>query len=102
VADRGYFKSEQILACHDAGITAYVTKETSGPRLTGVSITMHSSITRQKTNTFGRLETLQQDQHLQTQLHPGRVHGRKLDHSNWIFFSYVINSEIACPLTVID
>jgi hypothetical protein len=24
VADRGYFKSEQILACHDAGITAYV------------------------------------------------------------------------------
>lgn len=23
VADRGYFKSEQILACHDAGITAY-------------------------------------------------------------------------------
>ena len=22
VADRGYFKSEQILACHDAGITA--------------------------------------------------------------------------------
>jgi len=26
VADRGYFKSEQILACHDAGITAYVPK----------------------------------------------------------------------------
>lgn len=24
VADRGYLKSEQILACHDAGITAYV------------------------------------------------------------------------------
>lgn len=26
VADRGYFKREQILACHDAGITAYVPK----------------------------------------------------------------------------
>ncbi|PQP00716.1 IS5/IS1182 family transposase [Pseudomonas frederiksbergensis] len=26
VADRGYFKSEQILACHDANITAYVPK----------------------------------------------------------------------------
>lgn len=24
VADRGYFKSEQILGCHDAGITAYL------------------------------------------------------------------------------
>lgn len=26
VADRGYFKSEEILACHNAGITAYVPK----------------------------------------------------------------------------
>ncbi len=26
VADRGYFKSEKILACHNAGITAYVLK----------------------------------------------------------------------------
>ncbi|MBC2688846.1 MULTISPECIES: IS1182 family transposase [Pseudomonas] len=26
VADRGYFKSEEILACHDADITAYVPK----------------------------------------------------------------------------
>ncbi|MBU0812554.1 MAG: IS1182 family transposase [Gammaproteobacteria bacterium] len=26
VADRGYFKSEEILACHDANITAYVPK----------------------------------------------------------------------------
>lgn len=26
VAYRGYFKSEEILACHDAGITAYVPK----------------------------------------------------------------------------
>ena len=26
VADRGYFKSEEILACHDAGITAYLPK----------------------------------------------------------------------------
>jgi hypothetical protein len=26
VADRGYFKSKEILACHDAGITAYVSK----------------------------------------------------------------------------
>jgi len=26
VADRGYFKSEEILACHDAGIVAYVPK----------------------------------------------------------------------------
>ncbi len=36
VADRGYFKSEQILACHDAGITAYVTKPmTSGAKADG-------------------------------------------------------------------
>ena len=26
VADRGYFKSEEILACHDAGITTYLPK----------------------------------------------------------------------------
>ncbi len=26
VADQGYFKSEEILTCHDAGITAYVPK----------------------------------------------------------------------------
>ena len=26
VADRGYFKSEEILACHEAGITAIVPK----------------------------------------------------------------------------
>lgn len=26
VADRGYFKGEEILACHDAGITAFVAK----------------------------------------------------------------------------
>lgn len=26
MADRGYFKSEEILACHDANITAYVPK----------------------------------------------------------------------------
>jgi transposase len=36
VADRGYFKSEQILACHDAGITAYVPKRmTSGAKADG-------------------------------------------------------------------
>ena len=36
VADRGYFKSEQILACHDAGITAYVPKlMTSGAKADG-------------------------------------------------------------------
>ena len=36
VADRGYFKSEQILACHDAGITAYVPKPmTSGAKAGG-------------------------------------------------------------------
>ncbi len=38
VADRGCFRSEEILACHDAGITAYVPKPmTSGARATGVS-----------------------------------------------------------------
>lgn len=26
IADRGYFKSEEVLACHDAGIIAYVPK----------------------------------------------------------------------------
>ena len=26
IADRGYFKSEEILACHEAGITAIVPK----------------------------------------------------------------------------
>ncbi|RMR79862.1 IS1182 family transposase [Pseudomonas coronafaciens] len=36
VADRGYFKSEQVLACHDAGITAYVPKPmTSGAKADG-------------------------------------------------------------------
>ncbi len=36
VADRGYFKSEQILGCHDAGITAYVPKPmTSGAKADG-------------------------------------------------------------------
>lgn len=36
VADRGCFKSEQILACHDAGITAYVPKPmTSGAKADG-------------------------------------------------------------------
>lgn len=36
VADRGYFKSEEILACHDANITAYVPKPmTSAARAKG-------------------------------------------------------------------
>ncbi|QHF09579.1 IS1182 family transposase [Pseudomonas syringae] len=36
VADRGYFKSEQVLACHDAGITAYVPEPmTSGAKADG-------------------------------------------------------------------
>lgn len=36
VADRGYFKSEEILACHDANITAYVPKPmTSGAKADG-------------------------------------------------------------------
>ncbi|MGR4043383.1 IS1182 family transposase [Pseudomonas sp. 910_21] len=36
VADRGYFKSEEILACHEANITAYVPKPmTSGAKADG-------------------------------------------------------------------
>lgn len=36
VADRGYFKSEEILACHEAGITAFVPKAlTSGATAAG-------------------------------------------------------------------
>jgi len=36
IADRGYFKSEQILACHEAGITAIVPKtKTSGAKFDG-------------------------------------------------------------------
>jgi transposase len=36
VADRGYFKSEENLACHDANITAYVPKPmTSGAKADG-------------------------------------------------------------------
>lgn len=36
VADRGYFKSEEILACHEAGITAIVPKSiTSGAKADG-------------------------------------------------------------------
>jgi transposase len=36
IADRGYFKSEEILACHEAGITAYVPKcVTSGAKADG-------------------------------------------------------------------
>ena len=30
IADRGYFKGEEILACHEAGITALVPKPHSG------------------------------------------------------------------------
>lgn len=57
VADRGYFKSEQVLACHDAGITAYVPKPmTSGAKADGRFNNDASSMTRQKTNTFARLE----------------------------------------------
>lgn len=36
VADRGYFKGEEILACHEAGITAFVAKpQTSGSKAEG-------------------------------------------------------------------
>ncbi len=36
VADRGYFKSEEILACHEAGITTFVPKaKTSGAAAAG-------------------------------------------------------------------
>ena len=36
IADRGYFKSEEILACHEAGITAIVPKTmTSGAKADG-------------------------------------------------------------------
>ena len=36
IADRGYFKSEEILACHEAGITALVPKyRTSGAKAAG-------------------------------------------------------------------
>ena len=36
VADRGYFKGEQILACEEAGITAFVAKpQTSGSKAEG-------------------------------------------------------------------
>jgi len=36
VADRGYFKGEEILACHEAGITTYVPKpQTSGSQAAG-------------------------------------------------------------------
>lgn len=56
-ADRGYFKSEEILAGHDAGITAYVPKPmTLEPRLTGVSTMAPSSTRLQKMNTFVPLE----------------------------------------------
>lgn len=35
-ADRGYFKGEGSLACHDAGVTAYVPKPmTSGAKGNG-------------------------------------------------------------------
>ncbi|MFC3552519.1 IS1182 family transposase [Lysobacter cavernae] len=37
VADRGYFKGEEILACEEAGITAYVPKpQTSGSQAKGL------------------------------------------------------------------
>ena len=36
IADRGYFKGEEILKCHEAGITTYVPKpETSGAQAAG-------------------------------------------------------------------
>jgi hypothetical protein len=42
VADRGYFKGEEILACYDANITAYVPKPmTSGAKADGVEPITH-------------------------------------------------------------
>ena len=36
IADRGYFKGEEMLKCHEAGITTYVCKpETSGAQAAG-------------------------------------------------------------------
>lgn len=36
IADRGYFKGEELLACHEAGITTYVPKpQTSGAQAVG-------------------------------------------------------------------
>jgi hypothetical protein len=44
VADRGYFKSKEILACHDADIPAYVSKlMTYGAKADRGSITMHNT-----------------------------------------------------------
>jgi hypothetical protein len=52
VADRGYVKSEEILACHEAGITACVPKSVT-PRvllLMVVSARTTLSTTRRRTN----------------------------------------------------
>jgi hypothetical protein len=57
VADRGYFKSEEILACHDANITAYVPKPmTSGAKADGRFNNDAFIYDAAKTNTFARLE----------------------------------------------
>jgi hypothetical protein len=51
VADKGYYKSEEILACHEAGITALVPKtKTSGARSTAASAKKILSTTLRKTS----------------------------------------------------
>lgn len=57
VADRGYFKSEEILACQDANIITYVPKPmTSAAKADGRFNNDALSMTRRKTNIPARLE----------------------------------------------
>lgn len=57
IADRGYFKSEKILTCHEAGITAFVPKAKTRPPPQRVALTaMISSTTQPTTSTAAQPE----------------------------------------------
>lgn len=57
VPDRGYFKSEETLACHDASITTYVPKRMNSGAKAGGRFNYDAFIyDTVKTNTFARLE----------------------------------------------
>jgi hypothetical protein len=58
VADRGYFSSAEILACHEAGITVTLPKPmTSGAKSEGALASRTLSICRRKTPIAVRLES---------------------------------------------
>lgn len=54
VADRRYFTSEEVLACHEAGITAFVSKTKAS---VAAAAAMISSTTQPTTSTAAQPES---------------------------------------------